>query len=142
MTRLLLCIGLLLSPLAGAQAPQEEQSAPARGQQQPEQQQAEQQQAEQQQPQPEQQRQPPMQEYVEFVKRVQIALHQHGFDPGQIDGRDDGRTQAALAQFQLSRNLPASGSMDEQTLKALGVERAALEDESASAGAGMPLAKP
>jgi hypothetical protein len=83
----------------------------------------------------------PVHEYVEFVKRVQIALHQHGFDPGQINGVDDGRTQAAIAQFQLSRNLPASGSMDERTLKALGVERGAL-DENASAGAGMPLAKP
>lgn len=81
---------------------------------------------------------------TEFVKRVQIALHLHGFDPGLVNGADEGRTQAALAQFQLSRNLPASGAMDEKTLQALGVSRAvpAREEESASAGSGMPLARP
>jgi peptidoglycan hydrolase-like protein with peptidoglycan-binding domain len=82
--------------------------------------------------------------YAEFVKRVQIALHLHGFDPGPVNGADEGRTQAALAQFQLSRNLPASGSLDDRTLQALGVSREvpAMEEENASAGAGMPLAKP
>ena len=81
--------------------------------------------------------------YTEFVKRVQIALHLHGFDPGPINGRDEGRTQAALAQFQLSRTLPASGSMDEKTLAELGVSKEIPpEEENASAGAGMPLARP
>ncbi len=82
--------------------------------------------------------------YTEFVKRVQIALHLHGFDPGPVNGADEGRTQAALARFQLSRNLPASGSLDEQTLQALGVSREvpAREEENASTGSGMPLGKP
>jgi peptidoglycan hydrolase-like protein with peptidoglycan-binding domain len=89
--------------------------------------------------------------YVEFIKRVQVALHLQGFDPGPVNGRDDGATQAALAQFQLSRNLPASGSVDEETLRALGVSREkvaqavegeAESDGNASAGAGMPLARP
>jgi peptidoglycan hydrolase-like protein with peptidoglycan-binding domain len=86
-------------------------------------------------------------DYTEFVKRVQIALHLHGFDPGPVNGADEGPTQAALARFQLSRNLPASGSMDPETLKILGVSREvpaqeAAEEENASAGSGMPLAKP
>jgi peptidoglycan hydrolase-like protein with peptidoglycan-binding domain len=88
-------------------------------------------------------------EYVELVKRMQIALHLQGFDPGPINGVNEGRTQAALAQFQLSRNLPASGAMDEATLKELGVSPEATEaeiqaegEENASAGAGMPLARP
>jgi peptidoglycan hydrolase-like protein with peptidoglycan-binding domain len=87
-------------------------------------------------------------EYVEFVKRVQIALHLHGFDPGPVNGVDEGPTQAAIAKFQLSRNLPVSGSMDEGTLKELGVSREApplAEDageENASSGSGMPLARP
>ena len=83
-------------------------------------------------------------DYVELIKRVQLTLHLHGFDPGPVNGLDEGRTQAALAQFQLSRSLPASGSVDEQTLKALGVGRdiLAAEEENASAGAGMPLARP
>ena len=77
--------------------------------------------------------------YVELVKRVQIALHLEGFDPGPINGLNEGRAQAALAQFQLSRNLPASGALDQATLQALGVQDA---EENASAGAGMPLARP
>jgi peptidoglycan hydrolase-like protein with peptidoglycan-binding domain len=84
-------------------------------------------------------------DYEEFVKRAQIALHLHGFDPGPVNGRDDGATQAALARFQLSRNLPASGSLDEQTVKELGVARtvpAQEEEENASAGAGQPIARP
>lgn len=83
-------------------------------------------------------------DYEEFVKRVQIALHLHGFDPGPVNGRDDGATQAAVARFQLSRNLPASGSLDEQTVKELGVARTvpAQEEENASAGAGQPIARP
>ncbi|HYD58007.1 MAG TPA: peptidoglycan-binding domain-containing protein [Burkholderiales bacterium] len=78
--------------------------------------------------------------HTEFVKRVQIALHLQGFDPGPLNGVNAGATQAALAQFQLSRNLPASGNLDEQTLEALGV--AQLIEENASTGAGMPLARP
>lgn len=88
------------------------------------------------------------QEYIEFVKRVQIALHLHGLDPGPINGRDEGPTQAAIAKFQLARNLPVSGSMDEGTLKELGVSREAppvaeeAGEENASSGSGMPLARP
>jgi hypothetical protein len=82
------------------------------------------------------QQEQPMQGYVEFVKQVQEALKKQGFDPGPINGLDEGRTQAALAQFQLSRNLPASGSMDEQTLKALGVERAALQLQETNSSTG------
>ena len=85
--------------------------------------------------------------YVNLVKRVQIALHLHGFDPGPVNGQNEGRTQAALAQFQLSENLPASGALDDATLKALDVprnaatqpqEEASAEEESASAGSSTP----
>jgi peptidoglycan hydrolase-like protein with peptidoglycan-binding domain len=86
--------------------------------------------------------------YVNLVKRVQIALHLHGFDPGPVNGQNEGRTQAALAQFQLSENLPASGALDDATLKALDVPRdaatqpreeaSASEEESASAGSSSP----
>lgn len=90
----------------------------------------------------------PQEAYTGLVKRVQIALHLHGFDPGPINGLDEGPTQAAIAKFQLSRNLPASGSMDEGTLKELGVSREAPPlaeeegEENASSGSGMPLARP
>jgi hypothetical protein len=123
MRRLALSFALLLSPFAVAQAPDQQQSPPVQ-ETSPVQENLQQ---------PGKEQQAPMQEYVEFVKRVQVALREHGFDPGAVNGLDEGRTQAALAQFQLSRNLPASGSMDEGTLKALGVERAAPEDRAANA---------
>ena len=61
--------------------------------------------------------------YTEFNKRVQQALHEQGFDAGPVNGEFWSKTQAALAQFQLSRTLPASGQLDDATLAALGVER-------------------
>ena len=62
--------------------------------------------------------------YTELIKQVQEKLHQHGFDAGPINGDFGPKTQAALAQFQLSRVLPASGALDERTLSELGIERA------------------
>src|SRR5438105_10654639 len=41
--------------------------------------------------------------FTEFIKQVQEKLHQHGFDAGPINGDFGPKTQAALAQFQLSR---------------------------------------
>src|SRR5258707_449922 len=61
--------------------------------------------------------------YTEFTKRVQEKLLEQGFDAGPVSGDFGSKTQAALAQFQLSRTLPASGQLDDQTLAELGVER-------------------
>lgn len=61
--------------------------------------------------------------YADFIKQVQQKLHEQGFDAGPINGDFGAKTQAALAQFQLSQNLPASGSLDRSTLDALGVEQ-------------------
>lgn len=69
--------------------------------------------------------------YSDFIKRVQEKLHSQGFNAGPVNGDLGTKTQAALAQFQLSRTLPASGQLDERTLAELGVER----DAPASAGA-------
>lgn len=60
--------------------------------------------------------------YTGFIKEVQQKLHGHGFDAGPINGDFGAKTQAALAQFQLSVDLPASGMLDGRTLEALGVE--------------------
>jgi peptidoglycan hydrolase-like protein with peptidoglycan-binding domain len=59
--------------------------------------------------------------YAELMSDVQRKLHQHGFDAGPVNGNFTTKTQAALVQFQLSRLLPASGSLDERTLDELGV---------------------
>ena len=61
--------------------------------------------------------------YDEFIKQVQQKLHEAGFDAGPINGDFGTKTQTALGQFQLSRVLPASGMLDDQTLAELDVQR-------------------
>jgi peptidoglycan hydrolase-like protein with peptidoglycan-binding domain len=61
--------------------------------------------------------------YSEFMKRVQEKLQERGFAAGPINGDFGSKTQAALAQFQRSADLPASGQLDDRTLEELGVER-------------------
>ena len=71
------------------------------------------------------------QDSTEFIKRVQEKLNTLGFDAGPVNGDFGGQMQAALAQFQLSRTLPASGQLDAETLLELGEAR----DATAAAGA-------
>jgi peptidoglycan hydrolase-like protein with peptidoglycan-binding domain len=70
--------------------------------------------------------------YTGFISQVQEKLRELGFAAGPVNGDFGAKTQAALTQFQLSRTLPASGQLDDQTLAELGVKREAAE---ASAGA-------
>lgn len=79
--------------------------------------------------------QPSQDAYTGFISRVQEALRAHGFDAGPVNGDFGEKTQAALAQFQLSLTIPASGQLDEQTLAGLGVARDAAQ---ASAGDSAP----
>jgi peptidoglycan hydrolase-like protein with peptidoglycan-binding domain len=67
---------------------------------------------------------------------VQQKLHEQGFDAGPVNGDFGAKTQAALTQFQLSRALPASGMLDEETLAALGLERDRQTQESGSPSSG------
>jgi peptidoglycan hydrolase-like protein with peptidoglycan-binding domain len=76
--------------------------------------------------------------YAERNKQVQQKLHDLGFDAGPVNGDFGSKTQAALAQFQISRDLPASGSLDDRTLAELGVER----ESQASAGASTVSSSP
>jgi peptidoglycan hydrolase-like protein with peptidoglycan-binding domain len=69
--------------------------------------------------------------YAEVNKQVQEKLRDLGFYEGPVNGDFGFYTQAALAQFQLARLLPASGMLDKETQAALGVEFEA----SASTGA-------
>ena len=71
--------------------------------------------------------------YAELNKQVQEILRAESFYSGPINGDFGYYTQAALAQFQLSRALPASGSLDDTTLAAMGLERHA--ERPAEAGA-------
>ena len=73
--------------------------------------------------------------YSDLTKSVQKKLHEQGFDAGPVNGEFDSKTQAALAQFQLSRTLPVSGMLDDRTLGELGIERDAQAPAGASADA-------
>jgi peptidoglycan hydrolase-like protein with peptidoglycan-binding domain len=72
-------------------------------------------------------------EYFGVISEVQEKLRSLGFDAGPPNGDFGAKTQAALAQFQLSRTIPASGELDDQTLAELGVQR---DEAQASAAAG------
>jgi peptidoglycan hydrolase-like protein with peptidoglycan-binding domain len=67
--------------------------------------------------------QPSPDAYSGFVSKVQEKLRELGFDAGPVNGDFGAKTQAALAQFQLSRTIPASGQLDNTTLAELGVQR-------------------
>ncbi len=56
--------------------------------------------------------------------RVQILLDRMQFGPGEIDGRWGSNTERAIAAFQRSRDLEASGSLDEATWQALNTDAA------------------
>ena len=58
----------------------------------------------------------------EKKKAIEQALQDKGFEPGSVDGVIDSQTQSAISKFQRDNNLPATGTVDEQTAKQLGVE--------------------
>jgi peptidoglycan hydrolase-like protein with peptidoglycan-binding domain len=58
----------------------------------------------------------------EDIKKVQEALKGKGQDPGAADGVIGAQTQKALRAFQSANGLKATGRLDAETAKALGVE--------------------
>jgi peptidoglycan hydrolase-like protein with peptidoglycan-binding domain len=80
--------------------------------------------------------------YAELNKQVQEKLRAESFYNGPINGEFGFYTQAALAQFQLSRALPASGSLDATTLAAMGLEQAAEQPASAGESPGSGASAP
>jgi peptidoglycan hydrolase-like protein with peptidoglycan-binding domain len=72
----------------------------------------------------------------EDIKKVQQALKDKGQDPGEIDGVMGPKTKEALKAFQEKEGLKATGSLDNQTKKALGIEGSASSGRSSSAKSG------
>jgi hypothetical protein len=72
--------------------------------------------------------------YAGFITRVQEKLRALGFDAGPVNGDFNSKTQAALAQFQLSASIPVSGQLDDRTLAELGIERGT----AGAGGSGSP----
>lgn len=58
------------------------------------------------------------------ILHVQVILDQLGFPPGLLDGREGQSLAAALKGFQISRQLPVTGKIDQRTLQALHQHRA------------------
>jgi hypothetical protein len=54
-----------------------------------------------------------------MVRDAQVALRDAGYEPGNIDGKMGPRTRAAIRQFQTSRGLPQTGTLDETTQQQL-----------------------
>lgn len=69
----------------------------------------------------------------ERVKQVQTALKDKGQDPGPIDGVMGPKTKAAIKAYQGANNLKATGRLDSETAKSLGVESASSSGSSSSA---------
>ena len=57
----------------------------------------------------------------EDVKRLQEALKQQGYDPGQIDGIFGKKTERAVKRFQRANGLKVDGIAGKQTVFALGL---------------------
>ena len=54
-----------------------------------------------------------------LVRDAQVALRDGGYEPGRIDGVMGPRTQAAIREFQQSRGLPQTGTLDATTQQQL-----------------------
>lgn len=78
--------------------------------------------------------------YVDLLRQVQEQLRGLDFDAGPVNGASSSKLQAALAQFQLARNLPASGMLDQRTLLELGLDPAALVSSQPEEAAVQPEA--
>lgn len=78
------------------------------------------------------------------IKQVQQALNEKGFQAGPVDGKWGSKTESAVKNFQQDQGMQASGSLDQQTLAALGVSEGAAaggqemqkEKEEEMSGAG------
>ncbi|MBX9634682.1 MAG: peptidoglycan-binding protein [Magnetospirillum sp.] len=56
------------------------------------------------------------------TRQVQQQLQQQGYDVGQVDGKWGQKSRQALMNFQRDQNMKATGSPDQQTMAALGVQ--------------------
>jgi peptidoglycan hydrolase-like protein with peptidoglycan-binding domain len=56
------------------------------------------------------------------VRQVQQALDKDGFKAGRTDGRWGNKTENALKQFQQSKQIQATGQLNEQTVADLGLD--------------------
>jgi hypothetical protein len=56
------------------------------------------------------------------IRQAQQKLNDMGYDAGHVDGIMGAETRSAISNFQRSEGLAATGQLDNQTMKALGVD--------------------
>lgn len=78
---------------------------------------------------PEEGKSPGMAAGNEEIKKVQQALKDKGHNPGPINGIMGKETQEALRAFQQAQGLKATGVLDDETKKALGLAEGASMPE-------------
>jgi peptidoglycan hydrolase-like protein with peptidoglycan-binding domain len=54
------------------------------------------------------------------MKLIQQRLEEKGYKPGNVDGRADDTTRAAIKKFQQDEGIPTTGTIDEVTANRLG----------------------
>ncbi len=64
------------------------------------------------------------------IRQIQQALSDQGFNPGDVDGQWGPQTEQALTEFQTQQNLSRTADLDQETLSALGVQVASMDDAS------------
>ncbi len=64
----------------------------------------------------------------DVVKHVQTSLSTLGYAPGRIDGKLDSKTRDAIRNYQLRMDIAATGVIDAQLLRSLGVKAYAKND--------------
>jgi len=64
-----------------------------------------------------------------IIRQVQRQLKNRGFYSGAIDGMYGNQTRMAVQKFQRSENLVETGTLNDATLKSLGVEPARRETQ-------------
>ena len=73
----------------------------------------------------------------EFVREIQQALKNKGFDPGPVDGTIGPQTRAALRNYQQKNNLSADGRLSAPTLDSLGVAHGTAGGHFETAGSNV-----
>jgi peptidoglycan hydrolase-like protein with peptidoglycan-binding domain len=72
---------------------------------------------------------------VEEIQQIQMVLREQGFDV-EVDGRLGPRTKQALIEFQRRQGLQATGTIDQQTVAALGVSVRGMGGAQGTMGQG------
>ena len=68
------------------------------------------------------------------MQMIQQRLEEKGYKPGNVQGRADDTTRAAIRKFQQDEGIPTTGTIDELTANRLGFRYAKTPTERGGAG--------